>query len=513
MPYIPLIEHAHPRVLMLDFAQHDVIKIKNAGFEARRGSTGLHDRKEFSLPFATQDVEVIFAQVQAGSFTSEERTAATESVEEQPFFKDLMRETWQKAGWTVLFISQNTSPKELNAIGLESVGVITQEHHHIPESVREPLLKVLENYRRHEQRQSPEIPLPQMPRFRGQAIYTSNESEAPILQRYIKTARMSIFTCLSHPLNWDHIRDAPQPHVVTFSQKLPVEWLIQDGSADKNIMALKINNSVYAGQDDKQPIYNLGGILLLPDFGENNGNVSLALLQEVFTLKSPHLFDTPQHPWLEKYQPAPVIRLQKQRNLVVEEAMKKIKHLDEQAEAESLKYAWLLGLLVSTGDQFAEDIAQALRFLDFEVEEVDNALLTGERKREDYRIWDRSVGYFAIGEAKTTGKGRGAAEEFITKTQTHQARYAHEHRQIPPPALLIINYAIDLDPKQRVSRFYQREVTGRLEDNVITALSSVALFDICQFVLNEQLSKEHARQFIIRGQPMIASVTLEELIG
>jgi hypothetical protein len=67
MSYIPLIEHSRPRVLMLDFAPQDVTKMTQAGFEARRGATGLRDCKEFCFPFATQDVEVVFAEVQTGS--------------------------------------------------------------------------------------------------------------------------------------------------------------------------------------------------------------------------------------------------------------------------------------------------------------------------------------------------------------------------------------------------------------------------------------------------------------
>jgi hypothetical protein len=78
--------------------------------------------------------------------------------------------------------------------------------------------------------------------------------------------------------------------------------------------------------------------------------------------------------------------------------------------------------------------------------------------------------------------------------------------------LLIVNYAIDLDPVQRAARFYQDEVKGRLEDNGITAINSVALFDLCQFALNNQISKEHVRQFVSNGQPIINVVNLDEVI-
>lgn len=192
MTYIPLSEHTHPRVLMLDFSLQDVSKIQKAGFETRRGATGLHDRKEFYLPFAIQDIEVLFAQVQTGSFTSEESIAAVNSVEERPFFRDLMREIWQKAGWSVLFISQNTKPDELAAIGLERLGVIARERQHIPESLRKPLQKAIDEHSVYERTPPPVLPPAQIPRFVGQSVHLSDEPEAKILERYVKSAKMSI---------------------------------------------------------------------------------------------------------------------------------------------------------------------------------------------------------------------------------------------------------------------------------------------------------------------------------
>ena len=511
MTYIPLVEHKHPRILMLDFPQKDVEKFQQAGFEARRGATGLFDRNEFCLPYAIQDVEVLFAQVQAGSFTNAEIKASANSVEDTPYFKDLLREIWQRTGWIVLFISQNTTPEELAAVGLEHLGIISQDRKHMPESIRISLLRYFEINRLRDKDQV-QLPPPKMPRFVGEAVHLSDEPEARILQRYIKSAQMSILTCTEYPRF--NPTDFPQPHVVAFYEVESVDWLIQDDSADSNVLALKMEKSIHAGRDDENnAIYNKGRILLIPTFGDNNGNVALALLQEVITQVSPHLFDTPQHSWLEKYHPAIVQHLQVERESIIKDAFRRIERLDQQIEAEKINYAWLYGLLVSTGDQFAIDAAQALRFLGFEVEEIDNNLPPGERKREDLWIRDKANNYSALGEAKTTGKGRGAAEEFISKTQTHQTRYARENKQVPPPALLIVNYAIDLDPTQRAARFYQTDVIGRLEDSGITAINSVALFDLCQFVLDNQTSKEQVRQFISNGQPIINVVTLDEVIA
>jgi hypothetical protein len=127
MTYVPLTEFTRPRVLMLDFSEQDVMLIRQTGFDARRGATGVYenDRSQFHFPFAVQDPEVVCAQIKKGSFLDEGRGASPDSVEEKPFFKALMRETWEKLGWSVLFISQDTPPEELEAVGLDQLGVIS----------------------------------------------------------------------------------------------------------------------------------------------------------------------------------------------------------------------------------------------------------------------------------------------------------------------------------------------------------------------------------------------------
>lgn len=526
MSYIALVEHSHPRIMMIDLPRSDVDKITKVGYEAQRAATGLHDRGEFCLPYATQDVEVVFAHVQKGSFTRKDWIASTNSVEPQPFFADFIREVWEKRGWIVLFIAPNTPPAELDAIGIQKVGVIPNKRRYVPESIREPLMMGISEERR-EQRERDRYNSPhvyqdepkddvdiadaEIPFFRGRGIYKSDDLETKVIERHLKSAKLSIFSCLGDNLHVFVHKAEPQPHIEVLYDRRSIDWLVMDESVDKNVIALRLNcpssDTVYATADNRKK----GGILLLPDFGTNNGSVALALLQEVFMERSPHLFDTPQHPWLENYEAAPVLRLQAEHANVINEARAKLEQIQQQIEAEREEYAWLLGLLISTGDQFASDGAKALRFLGFEVEEVDKRLGPSERKVEDYHIKDAVNSYFALGEAKTVGKTRGASEEFISKTQTHQARYAIKHKQAPPPALLLVNYTIDIEPIKRAGKFYQSDLAERLEDSIITALSSVALFDLCQHVLNDKLSKEQVRQFITSGKPIIETVTIEEV--
>jgi hypothetical protein len=350
------------------------------------------------------------------------------------------------------------------------------------------------------------LPKESMPIFKGITVQTSEETENNIIQRYIKSnaTKMSVLTCIPRRELRQRFDENSQIKLNFLRNDTLIYWLIKDNTADQNIIALKLRNIIYAKNLDES-IRQEGSILLLPDFGPNNIKVALELLQEVFTESSPHLFDNPQHPWLEDYQPYPIKQLQQQQQDIIDEAQQKFDQIKEQIELEQDKYAWLPGLLVLKNEEFEDAVAQALRFLGFDVTEVDKTLAAKERKREDFHISDPSNNYFAIGEAKSTGGGRGASEEFIEKTRKHQIRYGREYNQVPS-ALLIINFAITLEPQQRVNLFYKEDISEELEDSYITALSSVALFELCQYVLSEQMTKDQARQHITSGQAIISTI-------
>ena len=508
MAYVPLVEHERPRIMLLDFSSQDVEKFRQSGFETKRGATGVHpnDRDEFLFPYPVQDVEVVFAHVQDGSFAAkrvgEIRSAQSGSVESQPFFKDLFREVWSRAGWIVFFVSQDCPVQEFDWVGIEYLGVLAREKDFYPAAIIHALQEERERDS-YGHRHQPEIqlPLPQTPRFSGHALVLNDkEPESEVLQRYIKNARKSVLSCAPYRKGYDWPR-----YVVLFGEKEDVELLAWDTSTNRSAVAIKLKQSVFAGQSGRENIYHEGGMLFLPDFGAKNADVALALMQEVIPSVSPHLFDAPQHSWLECYQPALVLQLDQEKEEIIEEARQRIQDLDLRAEELRKTFAWLPGLLVHTGDEFAGDVAEALRHLGFEVDEVDSQLQPKERRKEDFHIRHLESGYFAIGEAKTTGKGRGASEEFISKTQTHQNRYARERKEPPPRALLFVNYAIDLEPSRRGERFYQSDLRERLEDNAITAVDSVALWELCQAAGREEITVEQARAILTSGEAFIRS--------
>jgi hypothetical protein len=506
MAHIPLAEFSRPRIMMLDFQPQDVERVRKAGFDARRGATGIYDNNEFHFPFAYQDVDILFAQVQDGSFTRENYNPSDNSVEKEAIFINLLRHTWEKAGVIVLFIEQETSPQELRAIGFNDIGIISLENQNITSKIGS--MMNLESFRQTNYSLTSEYILPKesMPIFKGITVQTSEETENNIIQRYIKSnaTKMSVLTCIPRRELRQRFDENSQIKLNFLRNDTLIYWLIKDNTADQNIIALKLRNIIYAKNLDES-IRQEGSILLLPDFGPNNIKVALELLQEVFTESSPHLFDNPQHPWLEDYQPYPIKQLQQQQQDIIDEAQQKFDQIKEQIELEQDKYAWLPGLLVLKNEEFEDAVAQALRFLGFDVTEVDKTLAAKERKREDFHISDPSNNYFAIGEAKSTGGGRGASEEFIEKTRKHQIRYGREYNQVPS-ALLIINFAITLEPQQRVNLFYKEDISEELEDSYITALSSVALFELCQYVLSEQMTKDQARQHITSGQAIISTI-------
>ena len=249
MPYVPLVEHTRPRVLMLDFSAKDVEKISKAGFDARRGASGLHDKNQFNFPFAVQDVEVVFAEVRKGTFVSDKRTPSVDSIEKEAYFKDLFRETWEKCGWIVFFISQGTSPEELTSVELRGLGIIAFEHHYYPESIRASWLAVAkEELSRRTIQTLPILPSPQLPNYKGHGVNTDDKQPTlEILQRFFKSAHMAILTCLNVP-PFIYRVDQPtsQPYIEAFGEAVSVEPLIWDDSADHNIIALKLNNRSYA---------------------------------------------------------------------------------------------------------------------------------------------------------------------------------------------------------------------------------------------------------------------------
>ncbi len=467
---VALIKHERPRILALDFSEREATKIKDLGFNIRVGKTGCDRSNEYNIPWALQDVEILIANLSPGCFSdTDKRSRHERSVEDGPHFRALLAEIWLKQGWTILFIKQDTPPRDLEAIGIHNVGAV---------SIR-GLLVSAADYVEHAQYWASEGPVSALylPRFKGQAVVVDAEQpENKILKRHLHVARMSILSV-----------DRGITYGAAYSRS---QSLIQDESSDQSWLALKIEY----GQKGK--------ILLLPDFGKNNTDVAIALLQEIIPDASPSLFDDPQHKWLKDYLPHPVEATKNEKEKFLAVAVEKYDRLQKAEDDLLEEFRWLIGLLTSPGDEFRDDVAVALRFIGFKVDVVDLTIAPGAAMKEDLHIVDVDTGFFALGETKSTK--RGASENFLTDVQNHQGRYSRENTIPVPNAILIINHSTEFDPSIRSGRFYQNpNVEQRCIQQGILALDSVALFQMCQFILSGLASKASVRSFIQNNQGVI----------
>src|SRR5260370_14139038 len=100
-------------------------------------------------------------------------------------------------------------------------------------------------------------------------------------------------------------------------------------------------------------------MLFLPDFGKNNIDVAIGILQQVIAERNSDLFDTPQHPWLENYLPFPVQEMRAEKARVISLAQDKLAELAEAESSALEEYSSLLGLLTSAGDAFRDHVSTA----------------------------------------------------------------------------------------------------------------------------------------------------------
>lgn len=480
---IALVEHQRPRILTVDFSDADAAKIKNLGFNVRSGYTKHPHKDQFCIPWAVEDVEVLFARISPDNFrASQAREAHESSVERSPNFLRMMTEVWVRRGWAVLFIEQGCSPKDLEVLGIEHVGVLSYNQRFFPAKEWGKLANALGGDHTEINKISWILPL-----FKGESVIArSDEPETAILERYIRKAKMSVLAV-------DY-----QVEPAWAGTYFSVRHLIRGESAFKPVLAMKLSYG------------SAGTILLLPDFGRQNVDVAIALLQSVVQDLSPDLFDSPEHPWLESYLPSPVQLIRSRKGEIIAAAQAELDALSKEEGEQLERFNWLLGLLTATGDEFQAHAAEALRFLGFKVDIIDDNVPLGEPRKEDLHISDPEAGFFALGETK--GTKRGAAEEFITSIQNHQGRFSREHNVKIPNGILIVNHSYSLDPLQRAGRFYTHaSIVSRCKSQGITAVDSVALFQMCQSVLSGEVTAEEIRRYLESDFRVISNFNASEL--
>jgi len=478
MKHVPLKEYEEPRILLVDFSENDVRKLAAHGFAVRRGYSGLYDNNEFCIPCAMQDVEICIIKIGPNTFKGIDTRHKNEaSFSEEFYLHALLEETWNRTGWSVIFINEGTPPTDLEYLGIKYLGLFFNNGRYF--SGRSGL------------KRSTGVEV-KFPKFTGEAV-KSNGVLGDLLLRYSNHAKLILM--------------AMDKEIAFFSNTYDQIWALTDGSAQPKALAISLQEkfvvkpkvinmpTVDRRVQVELPDYAFRGIIILPDFGDKNIEVAHDIIQETIYRANPWLFSKPRHEWLADCRPKPVEELKKK--IAEKEASLKadIEEINKKIQEEEEHYKWLDLLLVGEEDEFKDAAKRAFEFIGFRVEDIDSKLKKDERKREDLNIRNPETATFYLGEAKTTK--RGANEDFITKTQGHQANYSREHNCAIPKAILIINHSIDLEPEKRKARFYKdSEVIERLKEQQIMALDSVLLHSLSQRILGGQIRKEEGRRLI-----------------
>jgi hypothetical protein len=476
MATISLKESLKPRILAVDFSEEEIQKLSSTGLNVKRAFTGLFDDNKYCIPSAIQEAEIILLHCHANSFQNiKNREKHLTSIPEGPDFDLLLKEVWQKGGWTVIFIDENVAPYELNYLGIQGIGLVNFRTGYISESEAQGIGGVL-----------------RFPKFKGEEITVSEDELGELLKRYVKSA------------NWLLLA---KNKTVTFQRfKLDQEWVVTDTSSSPFAMAIKLctlhidrvrvrQNIHHGSPGPVVPVYRTGGIIILPDFGKDNATVAQTLVQEYVSGQNPLLFSVTGPPWLTDYKPETEARLYRKRAKLNKDMDDKLSKIDEKIKIIKDKLFWMDLLLIGKGDNFKTAVAKAFRFLGFGVKDVDKSNLSDIRKHEDLHIRDARDKSFFLLEAKATK--RGASEDFIEKVQKHQESYSRKNDCPIPEAILIINHSYDLEPIKRKERFYSSpDILARLKNQHIKAVDSCVIHALCQKVLAIKLTKQDAREFI-----------------
>lgn len=477
MEQFSLVKYGLPRILAIDFSQKEVKKLIDSGFEVRRASTGV-DNGEFLIPCSISDVEIVLFKLTKGCLSEiNVRKKSLNSVEDNPCFPTLLEEVWNKRGFSLLFVDNGVTPKELEVLGIENTGVIDINRKYFSASLYNELYRELKE----------KTPVPIFPCFRGQSIILRDNKLGEILKEFIdnRTIDFKVFAvkkCLNI-FNSTNFYETQQ------------NWIITENSSQNGALAVELNTRYR--EDGKY-----GGILLLPSFGERNVDVAIALIDRYISQKNPDLFSNGHFKWLDEYKPITVRNLESKKEKIINDALNEISQVDEEIKQEVERTNWITMLLVAKGDELTAFVTKALSFLGFRVVDMDQR--NGNRKREDLRIFDDTDDFFALVEVKSSD--RGANEKMIRDLQDHQARYSRENNCSIPNSLLVVNHSIRIPPQSRNDFYKATDILERLNDQLITAIDTTYLYDLCQKVLSKEIELHTAKSLIKSGPGILKEV-------
>jgi hypothetical protein len=491
MRIVPLKEYSKPRILLVDFDKKDVAKVIDAGFDAKRAYSGLYDSNEFCIPCEAQDIEVCLLRIGPKTFSNlKERKKAESSVSDNFSLYQVLKEIWERYGWSIIFVKAGTDPEDLEHLGISDIGYVDFQGRLLGSS--------------NQVRRSFRVK-PFFPKFRGETVNENDKKIGSLLLRFSKSVEWILF--------------AVDERVRLFGGPADQAWPITDNAASPNALSVMFYGKFSIAPtvvprvtgssqtvDVELPQYSNKGILVLPDFGDNDIEIGINLINDFIYSQDPMLFDVARHEWLIKYRPSSIRVLQEAIEDREAIAKQEIAEIQAKIEEEEKKYSWLNLLLIGMDDEFKQAVAEALSFIGYRVEDVDEKIGQGQRKKEDLRITEPVSKAFYLVEAKSTK--RGASEDLITKTQTHQSNYSREQKCTVPNAILVINHSVNLDPGMREGRFYRdKAILDRLRELNIKAIDSVVLHSLCQTILEDESKREEIRLRIENEDGVISGKT------
>lgn len=277
---------------------------------------------------------------------------------------------------------------------------------------------------------------------------------------------------------------------------VPTEDL--DFDSDKEVVARH-------GGDDAA-IYSRVGkgfYLLLPLF-INVGSVSEFILTEGLKDIRPDLYEDKEKKWLEKRE---YFFLKLDNAVAVKEEIEadykeKISSANAAIETEREEQKIFNDLLTESGDNLVSATLEALKYVGFEVVDVDKHFEDKDREKEE-DLWlfepgseDMSKDSTIIAEVK--GIKGSASNDDCNVLNTYLKRRMQEHENTKMKGLLIVNHCRLTEPKDRNQAFSAKQIKdAKREGN--TLLSTYALFRLIKAEKQSKITKEHIKKMIIEG--------------
>lgn len=208
------------------------------------------------------------------------------------------------------------------------------------------------------------------------------------------------------------------------------------------------------------------------------------------------------HLYLPRYMMDELLRKQRTPDWLAKyelpEKKSKVEEFEE-ARKEIHRYERFERMLYATGTPLEESVADALKWLGFQ--EVEH--ITSDKDNPDFRFYYQGICY--VGDA--TGKRGPATKDDVTQLDGWRQAEVTSTNADPDKirAILAVNHYRDKDPMERDDPLTQHARKFMKMYNFIL-LTTPYLFSLCGDVIVGRLTKKEAKNRIIQGEPIDATI-------